>query len=133
MNKEIKLAEITNGKMTDTINVSAWYYETRHSWGHKAEVYGKDGVIATAKIVYLNRTWESYRYQSVIHSALFNYVIAVTGINPIKGICKRDTKPMKSAAAEARRLERVAAHDFAVALYKNLKAEVDGVYAVKAA
>lgn len=133
MNKVIELAKLTDGKMTDTLYLNAWYYETRHSWGHKARIFGNGGLLADVKVVYYNRTWEVYRFQSVAHQALFTYVLSVTGINPIKDICKRDSKPMKSAAAEARRLERVAAHEFAATLYKKLKAEVDGVYAEKAA
>ena len=133
MNKAIELAAVTNGKMSGTLFVVAWGYETSHTWGHKAEIHKDGRIVAAAKITYYNRTWETYRFQSVVHFALHNFVVAETGINPNKEICKRDTKPMKSAEAEARRLERVAAYNFAVELYKNLKAEVDGVYAVKAA
>lgn len=41
------------------------YWETRNSWGHRA-YFLKDGEKQTqANIRYYNRTWESYRFQSV--------------------------------------------------------------------
>lgn len=126
MNKTIDLARLTGGKMMGEVDISAFGWETRYSWGHTAEVSVNLEVIARAKIRYYNRTWESYRFQSVIHSALYEYVRTVTGIDPLKAICKRDTTPMKSPAAESRRLDRVAAHDFAVTLYNRLTGIVDG-------
>lgn len=45
-------------------------YATRSSWGHKATVM-KNGIITTqAKIVYYNRTWEKYQFQSVLVKVL---------------------------------------------------------------
>jgi hypothetical protein len=126
MNKTIDLAKVTAGKMMGEIDISAWGWETRYSWGHTAEVSVNYRPVARAKFRYYNRTWESYRYKSVIHSALCGYVKTVTGYNPTCGICKRDTTPMKSAKAESRRLARVAAHDFAATLYNRLTGLVDG-------
>lgn len=128
MTNTIDLTRLTGGKMTGEITVIANGWETRHSWGHRAEILDGCRVVARANIRYYNRTWESYRFQSVIHIALMGYVHGQTGFNPIKPICKRDATPMKSAAAEARRLERVAAHDFAAMLYKRLTGVVDGTY-----
>lgn len=127
MFKTIDLAKVTGNRMTGEIEVWADFWETRYSWGHKAEV--KDSnyrTLAAARIRYYNRTWESYRFQSVIHSALYNYVRAVTGIDPCKTLCKRDQQPMKSAAAENRRGERVAALEFAKTVYSRLRDYVDG-------
>lgn len=126
MNKTIDLARLTGGKMMGEVDISAFGWETRYSWGHTAEVSVNFEVVARAKFRYHNRTWESYRFESVIHSALCGYVCTVMGIDPLKAICKRDTTRMKSAAAESRRLDRVAAHDFAVTLYNRLTGIVDG-------
>lgn len=42
-------------------------YETRNSWGHKGKVlYNNKDIGITYKIRYYNRTWESYRYQSLL-------------------------------------------------------------------
>lgn len=126
MNKTIDLARLTGGKMIGEVDISAFGWQTRYSWGHEATISANCMEIARSRIRYYNRTWESYRFQSVIHSALEGYVYSVTGYNPFKAICKRDTTPMKSAAAESRRLARVAAHDFAVTLYNRLTGIVDG-------
>lgn len=126
MNKEIDLAVITGGKMLGTIAVSAWGWNSHYSWGHSAEVWVNGRCMANAKLRYYNRTWECYRFQSVVHSALYNYVKGITGIDPFKGLANRDKTPMKSAAAESRRLGRVAAQDFAKTLYSRLTAWVDG-------
>ena len=122
----IDLARLTGGKMAGEIDISAHGWETRYSWGHTAEVSANFHTISRAKFRYYNRTWEVYRFQSVIHQALHGYVHSVLGIDPCKPICKRDTAPMKSPAAETRRLARVAAHDFAATLYKRLTGFVDG-------
>lgn len=55
------------------LHAQAWNYETRTTWGHKGTLWGHVGNIETnldKKIVYLNRTWECYRFQSLIHSML---------------------------------------------------------------
>lgn len=126
MNKTIDLEKLTGGKMVGAIDIFANGWETRYSWGHTAEVPVNYQVVARAKFSYSNRTWEAYRFQSVIHAALRGYVHSVLGHDPLADICKRDATPMKSAAAEARRLDRVAAHDFAVTLYKRLTGFMDG-------
>lgn len=124
--KEIELAPLTGGKLMGNITIFADGWHTRYSWGHTAEISVGFNTVAKYRIRYYNRTWESYRFQSAIHGALEAYVKWVTGIDPYKAICKRDEKPMKSAAAEVRRLERVAAHNFARDLYNALCAKADG-------
>lgn len=43
------------------------YYETRNSWGHKGRVlYNNHDIGVTYKIRYYNRTWECYRFQSLL-------------------------------------------------------------------
>lgn len=126
MYKTIDLAAITDGKMMGTVDISAYGWETRDSWGHTAEVMVNFETVARAKIRYYNRTWESYRFQTAIHSALHGYVHHILGIDPFKSVSNRDKNPMKSADAEARRIERVKAREFAAFLYDRLTACVDG-------
>lgn len=57
-------------KLTPRISVTAWTYETRYSWGHKADLYADGQQIAHDKIVYYNRTWEAYTYQSILQSII---------------------------------------------------------------
>ena len=49
-----------------------WYYETRNSWGHWCEVIDGDNytTICKCRVRYYNRTWESYRFQSVALQAV---------------------------------------------------------------
>lgn len=55
--------------------IVAHSYETRNSWGHKATLLHNDSsTLNTYKIRYYNRTWETYRYQSVIKSVLSDYL-----------------------------------------------------------
>jgi len=55
---------------TFTINknltVECEYYETRYSWGHKAYLLRDGRQIDYKKIVYQNRTWESYEFESIL-------------------------------------------------------------------
>lgn len=55
------------------VEIEAWEYETRYSWGHKCNVnVHADCIHETAykKYVYYNRTWEQYKFESVIKGAL---------------------------------------------------------------
>ena len=55
--------------------IVAYSYETRNSWGHKAElIKNNDYTLNKYKITYYNRTWECYQYQSVIQSVLDDYM-----------------------------------------------------------
>ena len=46
-------------------------WSTRYSWGHKVTLYRDNTIIiGRAKIRYYNRTWECYRYQAAIKSAI---------------------------------------------------------------
>lgn len=55
--------------------IVAYSYDTRSSWGHKAElIENNDYTLNTYKIRYYNRTWECYQYQSVIKSVLYDYM-----------------------------------------------------------
>ena len=59
-----------------TINnytASAWSVSTRNGFKHIAELHDDAGeLLATAKINYLNRTWEAYTFQSVLHKLVDN-------------------------------------------------------------
>lgn len=55
--------------------IVAYSYETRNSWGHKATlIHNGTHELNRYKIRYYNRTWECYRYQSVIKSVLSTYM-----------------------------------------------------------
>ncbi len=47
--------------------------KTRNGFKHTAAIF-KEGLIAfKTKVCYLNRTWESYEYQTVLHKAIRKY------------------------------------------------------------
>lgn len=52
-----------------TITAESW--ETSNAWGHKATLYIDGESFATNRIRYYNRTWESYQYQTVMRSLLY--------------------------------------------------------------
>lgn len=55
--------------------IVAYSYDTRSSWGHKAElIHNNNYTLNKYKIRYYNRTWETYQYQSVIKSVLNDYM-----------------------------------------------------------
>lgn len=128
MEKFVNIANITGGKIKGEIRITAEYWETSNSWGHTAELFDLDNfkTVGYCKCQYDNRTWESYRFQTALHGAIADYVKRVTGVNPFKPICKRDSHQMKDFGAEYRRLARLEHRQFARDLYDNLCGIVDG-------
>lgn len=67
--------QIFECKAYPEFKIVAHSYETRNSWGHKAELLiNNNHTLNTYKIRYYNRTWECYKYQSVIKSVLNDYI-----------------------------------------------------------
>lgn len=58
-----------NGKQYEFV---CEYWETRNSWGHKATLLceGVPYELHSTKVRYYNRTWEEYRFQSVMQILL---------------------------------------------------------------
>jgi len=48
-------------------------FESRYSWGHKVQFIVNNRIVSENKIVYYNRTWESFRYQTAINGAINLY------------------------------------------------------------
>jgi len=63
---EIKTKKLN--KNTYTVICESW--ETYRSWGHKVTILKNNYTIQVAKITYINRTWEFYRYQTTILKAI---------------------------------------------------------------
>ena len=67
--------QIFECKAYPEFKIVAYTYETRSSWGHKAElIHNNNYTLNEYKIRYYNRTWECYQYQSVIKSVLNDYI-----------------------------------------------------------
>lgn len=56
--------------INDNLRIEAEYFETRYNWGHKARAIYHGREVADTKIVYQNRTWESYKFQSVMQKLI---------------------------------------------------------------
>ena len=63
-------------KINDKLAIVAKYYETHHSWGHKAYLYEirtpeqDDRLICKDIITYVNRTWERFTFESALYSVV---------------------------------------------------------------
>ena len=71
------------------------YGKTRNGFYHKTELYIDSEFILECKLSYLNRTWESYPYQSVMKEALYKAIESeILRKKNLKGI-KRLTKQLR--------------------------------------
>lgn len=87
--------------------IVAYSYETRNSWGHKAELINNNNyTLNKYKITYYNRTWETYQYQSVIKSVLDDYMTQL--INDYIDDCKQLWGKTRISKAEREELTRQA-------------------------
>lgn len=62
-----KITKIVNNNTYEFINE---YWETHNAWGHKTNLLKNGKEIATNKVRYYNRTWESYEYQTCMRGCL---------------------------------------------------------------
>ena len=51
----------------EIIHIVAYYFETARSWGHRAYIEETGDAV---KINYYNRTWEAFKYESVLYKAI---------------------------------------------------------------
>lgn len=49
------------------------YWETSRAWGHECYLLRDYGEVGKARYRYYNRTWEAYKFQSVMYGALEDY------------------------------------------------------------
>lgn len=57
-------------KINEELSIECEYKKTRNGFKHTAELYRNGRYCGEVKYCYLNRTWEKYEYQSVIHKLL---------------------------------------------------------------
>ena len=71
------------------------YGKTRNGFYHKTELYIDSKFILECKCNYINRTWESYPYQSVMKESLYKAIESeILREKNLKGI-KRLTKQLR--------------------------------------
>lgn len=78
----------------------AWSWQRSGRWGHKARAVYQNRVTEEVSITYQNRTWEAYKFQSVMeklidHLDAVNYVPLADRIEASKVIKKGDQREMK--------------------------------------
>ena len=56
--------------VNDRITIVAEFKNTRSGFKHVAHLFLGDNEVEETKVCYLNRTWESYQYQTVIHKLI---------------------------------------------------------------
>jgi len=89
--------------INENLKIEAWYYETSRNWGHKARAIYNGREVAEVKIVYQNRTWESYKYQSVMQKLIdamdeYKTIPLADRIEASKMIKTGDRREMKKLA-----------------------------------
>lgn len=57
-------------KINDKISVVARYEKTRNGFRHVADLYIDGRIVDSAKVTYLNRTWEAYAFQTVLQKVI---------------------------------------------------------------
>ena len=68
---EIKKIICKSGREYNIVNET---WETSRAWGHKSTLVAPWGEVESRKVKYLNRTWESYTYESCM-SGLLNSIL----------------------------------------------------------
>ena len=68
---EIRRIVCKSGRVYNIVNE---YWETSRAWGHKSTLVAPWGEVESRKVKYLNRTWESYKYQTCM-SGLLNSIL----------------------------------------------------------
>ena len=58
---EIKKIICKSGREYNIVNET---WETSRAWGHKSTLVAPWGEVESRKVKYINRTWESYKYQT---------------------------------------------------------------------
>jgi hypothetical protein len=58
--------------VNDRISIICETKNTRDGFKHVAHLFLGSQEVDETKVCYLNRTWESYRYQTVIHNLIKN-------------------------------------------------------------
>lgn len=75
-------------------------YDTRNGFGHKSELYHLGRFLCESRATYLNRTWESYRFQTVmkdvVHKAIDNEVLAQKKIKQINRLTQQARQQIES-------------------------------------
>lgn len=90
---EIRKIKCKSGNEYNIVNE---YWETSNSWGHKSTLIAPWGEVESTKVKYLNRTWESYTYQTcmlglldtILENNLKSYIAQIKEVRGITRLLK---------------------------------------------
>lgn len=65
--------------MKTTINNNTYEFANKsfsnyNNWGHTSKLFKNNYLMSENKSIYLNRTWESYEYQSCMKGCVYNLI-----------------------------------------------------------
>ena len=94
--------------MTDNIKIVCSWQSTRNGFKHVATVFDGNYRVSTATVHYLNRTWESYTYQTAIRCACDNWIASceerIFSLKKMEtGLSRLSAKRKAEALEEAKR------------------------------
>lgn len=69
--KNMEILSKKINKINYTFNCKT--FDNRYTWGHKVQMIVDNIIVLENKIVYYNRTWENFNYQSCINGAINLY------------------------------------------------------------
>lgn len=80
-------------------------FDNRYNWGHKVQMIVNNRIVSENKIIYYNRTWETFNYQSCMNGAinlyyndLFNeYITEYKQENGKKRLTQTEKEQLKKA------------------------------------
>ena len=83
---------MTTFRITNTITIEARYFDGSRNWGHVAKLYIDEQEVVTDRIIYYNRTWESYQFQSILFSIIGKAAKKKLLTKRQQGICNKAIK-----------------------------------------
>lgn len=109
--------------MGKVFSIYAEGWSNSRAWGHRAVLRVNDFSTRESKIRYYNRTWESYQYESVIHSVIYGYIESVK--NDIRENFKREKNIKRITERYKKELEKLVKTDKDIKAAKKFQSCLD--------
>ena len=112
--------------MGKVFSIYAEGWSNSRAWGHRAVLRVNDFSTRESKIRYYNRTWESYQYESVIHSVIYDYIESVK--NDIRERFKEEKNIKRITERYKKELEKLMKTDKNIKAVNKFKDYIDREY-----
>lgn len=99
-------------------------WENSRAWGHKVNLFKNGYQISEAKITYINRTWENYRYQSCMLKAISQVMDKL--IEDIKIDYKNNNNISRLTKKHKENIEKMLENNEDMQILKELRKNVRG-------